>query len=273
MHMKAITCGALSILPLSDGYIDLNLVRAFPGVQAAAWQAWPESVVGENLRCWLTSYLIRAGEQMILVDTGLGPRLTDSWRGEYGTLPRSLADAGVAPEQIDTVVTTHLHADHLGWNCEERDGVLQPTFPRARYVVHKDEWPRWADSDDRSIARCVRPLLAAGRLEWLDEEGDLVPGVRLLATPGHTPGHVSVLVYDRGEGAVVTGDASHHPAQIEHPEWSPTFDADPARAAQSRTALVERIEAEGLAVLGGHYPPPHAGRVLRVEQRRVYRPV
>jgi glyoxylase-like metal-dependent hydrolase (beta-lactamase superfamily II) len=271
--MFTLRVGEIAVTALSDGYIDFEARRVLPDVPEDVWAARPEGIVGDDLRCWVTSYLIRAGNRVVLVDTGIGPRLLERWRGNCGALPQALTEAGVAPADVDTVICTHLHADHIGWNTVEQDGELRPTFPRARYLVHRAEWPRWQDSDDFSIARSVWPLLASGHLEWQDGEGEAAPGVHPLATPGHTPGHISVLVYDRGEGAVITGDAAHHPLELEHPDWSPTFDADRAQSAETRRALVERIEDEGLVVLGGHFPPPHAGRLVRVQARSVYEPL
>jgi glyoxylase-like metal-dependent hydrolase (beta-lactamase superfamily II) len=123
------------------------------------------------------------------------------------------------------------------------------------------------------VRRSVKPLAETGQLELVEDGHEPAPGVRLLATPGHTAGHVGILVYGQGEGGIIAGDIAHHPMEFEHPEWSPRFDADPAQAARTRTTLVERAEAEGLLVLGGHLPPPHAGRIVRVEQRRVYQPL
>lgn len=112
---------------------------------------------------------------------------------------------------------------------------------------------------------------AAGQLTLAEDGFEVAPGVSLLATPGHTPGHVSILLMDDGAGAIITGDAAQHPAELENPELSPPHDFDPAQSAASRLALVERAEADGLVILGGHFPAPGAGTIVRVGSRRRWR--
>lgn len=144
-------------------------------------------------------------------------------------------------------------------------------FPRARYLVSRTEWAHWSATADAAVERCVRPLEAAGQLELVADDHAVVPGVKLLPTPGHTPGHVSVLVFEAGSGGVITGDAVHHPAEFEALDMSPRFDLDPARSMASRKELAERVEAEGLVVMGGHFPSPTAGNIVRVGQHRAWR--
>ena len=163
---------------------------------------------------------------------------------------------------------THLHADHIGWNVTDRDGELRPTFPNAEYIVSRTEWAFWGATESRDIARCVRTIEAAGLLRAVDDGFEPAPGIRLLATPGHTPGHTSVLVGDGGSGCVITGDAAHHPAEFEDPELQPPYDSDPELAKASRKALADRIENDGLVVVGGHFPAPHGGTIVSVEGKR-----
>lgn len=271
--MPTFNLGTATIDALSDGHLDEELGRFFPGVPASAFAAHPEALAGTCVRFPLTSYLIRAAGRTVLVDTGLGPRMRGGRAGVAGLLPGALAALGVPPERIDTVLFTHLHFDHVGWNCVERDGAWTPMFANARYVVRRTEWERWSVESHNYLEQQVRPLLAGGHVELVDDGHEAAPGVSLLDTPGHTAGHVSVLVYSGGEGGVITGDAAHTPLEVEQPELSPAADEDPARSADSRRQLVERIEAEGLLIMGGHFPPPSMGRLLRVEQRRVYRPL
>ncbi len=261
--------GTVTVEAITDGYLDLNLSRFFPTVPAEAWQAYPDAAGQENLRCPMTTFVVRSGGQVALVDTGLGPSL-GNFSGVSGQLPASLAAAGIKNEDVNTVIFTHLHSDHVGGNCIEVDGEFRPTFPNATYVINRPEWVQWADVQAGFIKRHVLPLATSGQLSLVDDGHEPLPGVRLISTPGHTSGHVSVLVYGDGEGGVITGDAAHHPAEIEHPDWSPSADDDPELSGRSRARLIERIEQEGLIVLGGHFPAPHAGRIVRVQQRRVF---
>lgn len=245
-----------------------------PGADPETLKAMGGCADGETLSLPLSSFLIRSGGKVVLVDTGIGPTLGSlarAFSGEVGLLPGRLAEAGVTPESIDAVVFTHLHADHIGWNVVDRNGEIVPMFPNAEYIVSKDEWAFWGATESKDIARCIRTVERTGQLRAVPDGFEAAPGVILLGTPGHTPGHVSVLVAGGGQGAVITGDAAHHPAEFEDPELNPPYDSDPEMAKQSRKALADRVEAEGLLVIGGHFPSPGAGTLIRLEGKRRWR--
>ncbi|MGI8927775.1 MAG: MBL fold metallo-hydrolase [Tepidiformaceae bacterium] len=271
--MDTLTFGSITVDALSDGELLLPFATLFPEVDVATF-AVHGGIKGDAISAPLTTFVIRSAGRTILVDTGmgadLGPLARYGFSGTCGLLPAALKEAHIDPAQVDFVVSTHLHADHIGWNVAPGDPP-RPLFPNARYMVSQPEWSYWSATKDSTVARCVRPLKASGHLEVVPDDHVVVPGVQLLPTPGHTPGHVSVLVVGGGEGAVITGDAASHPAEIEDPSLSPPYDSDPILSAVSRKALVERVEAEGLLVLGGHFPAPHAGHVIRVGQKRAWR--
>jgi glyoxylase-like metal-dependent hydrolase (beta-lactamase superfamily II) len=262
--------GDIEVSTVLDGYLDFDPFEFFPSVPADELRD-AISLRGETtMRFPLTTFVIRTAERTMLVDTGLGPRI-GRFDGACGELLNALEAAGVSPDRVDTVLFTHLHPDHVGWNCSEHEGVWTPTFANARYVINRTEWQRWAGVEAGFIARNVLPLQVSGQLDLVDDGHAPAPGVALLSTPGHTPGHVSVLLYAGGEGAVISGDALHHPVEVEHLDWSPQADDDPQLSALSRRALVERIEAEGFTLFAGHFPAPHAGSIVRVGPKRVYR--
>jgi len=275
--MRGLTFGAITVDALSDGEIGLPLENMFPGVDPELFRVHGGITDEGATLAPLTTFVVRAAGRLILVDTGMGPDLGPLARfgfsGTVGLLPAALANAGIVSDAVDDVVFTHLHSDHTGWNTVLRDGSTQPMFPKARYIVTRIEWEHRVRTAGRESAeRSLDPIELSGQLTLVDDGHEVAPGVSLLATPGHTPGHTSVLIMgSSGEGGIITGDAAHHPAELENPELTPAFDYDPAQSARSRLALVERAEAQGLIVMGGHFPAPTAGTIVRVEQKRQWK--
>lgn len=271
--MQTLAFGSITVDAISDGELGLTMARMFPDLDVASARRLGGIDEQGNALVPLTTFVIRASGQVILVDTGIGPDLGSlAFLGAgrpVGLLPAALAAAGIEPSAVNAVVSTHLHADHVGWNVTDKAAGSRPLFPNARYIVTRVDWEnRLTIAGEATAKRCLDPIQESGQLTLVEDGYRVVPGVELLGTPGHTPGHASVLVSDGGVGGVITGDAAHHPIEMEQPELVAAFDSDPAQSAASRKALVERVEAEGLIVMGGHFPPPTAGRVVRVEQKR-----
>lgn len=271
--MDTFHAGAIRIDALLDGVIDHPFADAFPGCDELHF-CTHGGVTGGRIAYRLTTYVVRAAGRVVVVDTGLGPTLSplDRWgyEGTFGLLPRALDEMGLAPADVDAVVLTHLHPDHIGWNLTA-DEPRQPMFANAQYLVSRPEWDFWGPTSSKLVARHVRPLEATGQLCIVDDGHEAAPGVSLLVTPGHTPGHACVLVMDGGEGTLITGDAAHHPTELEDTTIFAAADQDQQRAADSRQAIATRAAAEGLLVLGGHFPAPGAGHLLPVERGRAWR--
>ena len=208
----------------------------------------------------------------IIVDTCLGNdkenRRIPTWNNLQTSFLADLAAAGYARETIDTVVCTHLHVDHVGWNTMLVDGRWVPTFPKARYLMGRVEYEHWTSQGEREdmtaiLADSVAPVWNAGLVDlvatdhWICEEISLVP------TPGHTPGHVSVRITSGGEEALITGDFMHHPCQIARPEWSSTADSDPALARQTREQMLTGLADSPTLVIGTHFAGRTAGHIVR----------
>lgn len=209
--------------------------------------------------------VVDTGTRRILVDTCVGNarpsvpflRMLDTtWLDDLTAL-------GYPPESIDTVVCTHLHFDHIGWNTHLVDGTWRPTFPRARHLVTRVERDHWADEADAGLHDTMQPLLDDGLVDFVDTDHRVCDGVRLEAAPGHTPGQVAVVVESGGERAVITGDLVHHPVQFIEPDVAGLADTDAARAAATRRAFVERYADTGTLVIGSHFPAPTAGLLRR----------
>ncbi|MFB7634614.1 MBL fold metallo-hydrolase [Streptomyces sp. NPDC056149] len=225
------------------------------------------------LRLSTHSFALTVGGLRVLIDTGIGngkTRANPAWHDLHTDYLQRLTAAGFAPESVDLVILTHLHADHVGWNTREHGGTWVPTFPNARYVASRAEREFWAgyamDEPRQQMFRdSVLPVEEAGLLDLVavpPEGVEVTPGLRLLPTPGHTPGHVAVEISSRGATALVTGDCTHHPVQFADPAIGSCVDIDPAQALATRRTLFTRLADAETLVLGTHFPPPTAGRVV-----------
>ena len=214
--------------------------------------------------------LVEAPGIRVVVDTCIG---NDKPRREMGFQPLStpflqhMIDAGWPPESVDAVVCTHLHVDHVGWNTRLLDGKWVPTFPNARYLIGRLEHEHWTaegDEDQQAIlADSVKPIFDEGLADFVDMDHRLSPEVRLMPAPGHTPGHVCVVIESKGEKALITGDALHHPCQMAHPEWCPSVDVDPTQSPKTRRTLLEDMADTPALLIGTHFSGPTAGWVKR----------
>ncbi|WP_051165634.1 MBL fold metallo-hydrolase [Amycolatopsis orientalis] len=249
-----------------------------PGATAevVAREAWlrPDFADRGAIRLHSHSFAFEKDGTKILVDTGIGngkTRANPAWHDLDTGYLTALAAAGFAPEEVDLVLLTHLHADHVGWNTREQDGEWVPTFASARHVTARAEREFWAGYDMDGPRRqmfedSVLPVERAGLLDLVDIPADgveIVSGVRLLPTPGHTPGHVSIELSSAGETALITGDAVHHPVQFAHPEIGASVDIDPAESDKTRRRLLAELADSGTLVLGTHFTPPTGGRLIR----------
>jgi glyoxylase-like metal-dependent hydrolase (beta-lactamase superfamily II) len=257
--------GALEVAVVPDGALALDPLRMFGRVDEAEWR--PVAGLDEHgqVPVGVNCVLVRSGERLILLDTGGGAELPQARGQNCGHLLSSLAALGTTPEQIDTVVISHAHWDHAGGASVRGANGWVPTFPKASYWLWRGEWEYWAQSDlpERPpfLDDVLPPLVEHQRLELAESEVEVAPGVRLIAAPGHTPGHLCVSLTSGSEMAVYTGDMFHHPAQIEHPEWSPMFDVLPEMSAETRKAMFERARREGFPLLTAHLPTPGIARL------------
>jgi glyoxylase-like metal-dependent hydrolase (beta-lactamase superfamily II) len=213
--------------------------------------------------------VVEVGGTRVAVDTCVGNdkvRANPAWSGLQVPFLERLAEAGYEPEDVDVVVCTHLHVDHVGWNTRLVDGRWVPTFPNARYLFARPEFDHWRatpyDHGDDVFGDSVAPIVDAGQAELVAVDHVVCPGVRLDPTPGHTPGHVSVVVESAGERAVITGDMIHTPVQIAEVDLSSDFDTDPRQAADTRRSFLARY-ADGTLVIGTHWGGAGAGRIVR----------
>lgn len=223
----------------------------------------------DRLRMSIHSFIVRTPHHTILVDTCLGndkKRTTPNWNMRSGPFLQDLRAAGVDPARVDFVLCTHLHVDHVGWNTRLQDGRWVPTFPNAKYVFNRTEYEFWRKATDADQAETFRdsvlPVMEAGQVLLVDGEYEIVDGVWLEPTPGHTPGHCSVHLTSSGAEGVVTGDMVHHPLQILEPERCSRFCQDVPLARRTRRAFLERYADRDVRIIGTHFFPPTIGRVV-----------
>ena len=224
------------------------------------------------------SFIVRTAKYTILVDSCVGndkPRPRNPhWHQLKGSYLGDLAALGIKPEDIDIVMCTHLHADHVGWNTRLDNGGWVPTFPNARYLFGKKEVEHWrqilATSDPDLVnhgswADSVEPIFQAGQAELVAEDQEVDDGVELMPAPGHTPGNVIVKLEARGERAYLTGDVIHHPIQVEHPEWSTCFCSDPKLSAATRQKTLATVAEQDAWLLPAHFPTPTATKIRHTD--------
>jgi glyoxylase-like metal-dependent hydrolase (beta-lactamase superfamily II) len=254
---------------LSDGYYSYPSSWFFPNAdprelsEALACRHLPQDDVLSPYTC----LLVETGRNVVLVDTGAG-----DYSATSGAVLSKLRDAGVRPTDVDTVILTHAHPDHIGGAL---DLCGRPTFSEARYVLSEIEWEFWtgARADLRALRvpeeaktqihsmarRCLGPL--RHRVETIDRETEIVPGVYAIPAPGHTPGHLAVVIESDGDGLMNLGDAAVHPLHLAQPAWENGFDLAADCAVATRRRLLERAIAENMHVMAFHFPFPSVGQV------------
>lgn len=221
------------------------------------------------------SYVLRTSHHTILIDSCVGNdkerRFHAPWSRRADTrYLDSLAAQGLTPEDIDFVMCTHLHADHVGWNTRLIDGRWVPTFPNARYVFAKTEFDFWSELNkkgpkysDGCIDDSVLPVVEAGQADIVVDDYAFNDEISFEPTPGHTPGHVAIRLNSGGDKAVLSGDVAHTPLQCREPGWSAVGCSDRAQSAVTRRAFLDRYCETDTLVMTAHFPSPSVGYVRR----------
>lgn len=225
----------------------------FPTVPAGelAPEMAPHLDEGGRLEFSYSSLLVRSGDRVALLDTGF-PQPGEPWPAALGAALRSL---GVAPRDVDAVVTSHGHPDHVGGLTRPtRAGGRRPAFATARHLVAAAELDYWLGHSDPGPAEHLQQVQAAGLVEPVDGEVEVLPGIRVLPTPGHTPGHLAVAITSHRQSALYVGDALAHEVNLAHPDWNHFSDMLPGLAARSRRRLVERAARDRSIIVASHVP-------------------
>jgi glyoxylase-like metal-dependent hydrolase (beta-lactamase superfamily II) len=222
-----------------------------------------------RLKMSIHALVVETPSRRIVVDTGLGNdkegRNVPTWNNRTTPFLETMTAAGFPPDSIDTVLCTHLHVDHVGWNTRLEGDRWVPTFTRANYVFGKTEYEYWRhhseEPDKAAIFQdSVKPIVDAGKASLVASDTRLCDEIALIPTPGHSPGHMSVHITSEGEEGLLTGDVAHHPCQMAHLDWCSTADSDPAQSTATRRDLFSRFADKPVLVIGGHYD---GGRIRR----------
>lgn len=273
--------------------LKIHRIVDYQGAMVAATTMFPElteDVLAAN-RSWLRrigalspddrivlcfqSYLIQTPDHVVLVDACIGNDKERQTRPHWHhrrdeAYLRALARAGIAPAEVDFVLCTHLHVDHVGWNTRLENGRWVPTFPNARYLFSAKEMAFWSEQNRQQpvphLIDSVLPVIEAGHAELVRNTHECSEHVRLISTPGHTVDHVSVAFGRNRDSAVVTGDLIHSPLQLRHPQLSMLRDFDPFIATATRRRFLERYAETETLCCAAHFPTPSVGRILRVPE-------
>ena len=234
---------------------------------------YPQFIDNEgNLFANVQSFLIKTANANILIDTCNGNEKFRESIPEWGNLKTDYLDRikeiGINETDIDLVICTHLHFDHVGWNTKLVDNIWKPTFINADYLFVKDEYDYWKSKPDNEIDDdfaafddSITPVVNAGLAKFVDKNQIIDHNITLTSTPGHTPGHVSILIKSQGESVLLSGDLFYHPCQITNPNWIGSSDSDPQRAIISRLRILKEITNTDTFLLGSHFSNPVSGKV------------
>ena len=257
--------GDFECICLYDGIHSYTLKDKFAGVPLEQVQEAlrQHDLPTESARSPYTFLYIDTGEHQVLVDMGAGNSVPNA-----GKLVQSMNKAGIEPEQIDTVIITHAHPDHIGGTL---NGEGKLVYPNASYYLSKDEWDFWFSEDSevqvpKWFVRLARESLESlqDRINLLDGETEIVPGIHAIPAPGHTPGHMVVSVSSGDEQLLYIGDTATHILHLEHPDWRPSYDILPQEAVTSNRQIFDLAAAEKALVVGTHFFPfPSLGTVVK----------
>ena len=271
--MNSISIGETELYSVSDGILRFPKNEFFNDLKESDWKPYKE-YSKETIDLNIGSFIVKTKSKTILVDTGLGKLDHGILQLKKKSLISDMFESGFSVEDIDIVFITHLHLDHVGTNMTLTEDGWKPTFPNAKYFVSNKDWKLFSKLMNtetfKYIKNQVNPLIELGLLNKFEEEISLTDEVTTLPTPGHTPGHTSLLISSNNEKAIITGDAIHIPI---HTDWSPSPDRDKFLSARSREELVSYIEKEQALIAAGHFPFPGFGKIIKIKSKKTYIPL
>ncbi len=274
--------GEVHITGLTDGSVSFDPRALFPDETLEVWEPYydrfPEYFSGQFFQNNLGSFVFTSGDKRILADSGFGPHGEMLGHPAPGELINDFERNGIDLESIDTVFLTHLHGDHVGWNLREDLPDRPRTFPNARYTVHEADWNHFTTDEllndelrGEPTRRSVVPLEESGVLDLMDGETELAPGITAFPTPGHTPGHMSLLIASNNERALLVGDILGSPMQATETDFRYWPDWDGPMGIEARRNILDQAEDTDAVVIGSHLSYPGWGTLIRWEGRRYWK--
>ncbi|PYX35303.1 MAG: hypothetical protein DMG81_18325 [Acidobacteria bacterium] len=272
-QLKGFSVGEIQCVALNDGTLNYPPEWFFSNVnpEEVKTSLCDHRLPADLVESPYTCLLIKSGKHRVLIDTG-----ADGLAPTTGDLFRALTAAKVSPAEVTHVVLTHGHPDHIGGVLEESG---KPAFANAQYVMSKTEWDFWMGTPDFSrtnLDEMMQQMMLGAteknlpplksRMELVEGEKEVVPGVSVIPAPGHTPGHFAVFIASGKQQLLHMADAVLHPLHLENPTWRSMFDLDPENAGETRRRLLDRVTADSLEVLAYHFPFPGLGHVERSGQ-------
>jgi glyoxylase-like metal-dependent hydrolase (beta-lactamase superfamily II) len=273
MPAHTLKVGEAEIIFLHDMPFAVPYEVFFPKVPRDEIDAYEEHYPGSSsnglFNTQANAYVVRSQGQTVLCDTGMGPGPIVFLNNATGEMLADMRSKGVDPASIDVVVHTHLHGDHVGWNLSSEG---KPNFPNARHIAPQADWDYFmADIQNQAQMQQVIPLQEMGKLDLVSGEVTINSEITTYPTPGHTPGHQSIMVSSGDERALITGDLAHHPAQVDRTEWCSAFDIDHRTTSDTRARMFAQLEADGVTVAFSHFPEAPFGQLVRLGTKRIWR--
>jgi glyoxylase-like metal-dependent hydrolase (beta-lactamase superfamily II) len=272
--------GALDCLVVNDGTMTYPSAMFFSNASKQDYEheLRAHQLPLDSITTPYPSLYLDTGQHRVLVDTGAG-----QLEPTTGRLVQNLRTEGIDPASIDTVILTHAHPDHIGGNLDANGHLA---FPNARYFMSKVDWNfwmskpalahlNWGEHLKRVLLQYAANMLPPiqRRIELVDGQAEIVPGIRAIEAPGHTPGHIALEISSQGQMFIDGVDTILHPIMIERPEWYCVVDTDPKDVVSSRRRLLERAAQSGVMIKCFHFPFPGLGRVLRTRDGFTWRPI
>lgn len=279
-HVKSWQVGDVTVSRIVEIWdfhdnINMTMPEATPEEVVAMEWLHPHYATPDGLqRMNFQGFVVQAPGRVIVVDSCIGAGRQRDF-DVFCDLPEGFLEdiesLGISRHDVDTVMCTHLHFDHVGWNTykDPATGAYRPTFPNARYLFGRTEYEAWQNTirhdghhTDTHLVECVDPIVALGMADFIEPDHRIAEGVYCEPSHGHTPGHVHVRISSKGQEAVITGDLMHHPMQVAMPHRAATFDMDKETGRQTRMGFVDKYADSGVLVIGAHFAEPTAGHIM-----------